>query len=499
MKMRKLMAVVLAVVVAISAMAISAFATEYETVTIPLANYTTTTTNSTTYAIEIPFYGVNGYLYYGDTIELVLPLSIGEDYGLALTPDYSLTTAEGITVDLQDPDQGTVVYCTMDGTVLVYDDTNAYWTYEDGTVYTVWDSDTSSNVNGEPEFFKQTVEVGYSYRDYLYTWAGGLEVNAMIHQTTIWSSSCNLTINATVDTTGTGYTDPAGYSVWTSFYRWWGSTGQSSILTYYTADSNSTDPTTIVYGYSCGVTYTTGSDSDDDLVTILTATDGEDSSTNLYWDHTLTYRGMIQTALATEGAYAQVEVELASAINGYAVYTLYSFTDATATGEWGYGYGSYWYDTTYYSVLSALASSTAVSSYTLVGSTDTLVFEDVPLSCLYDTTYGIYNVGFTIQQLITADSSSLGYKYYTNSTDNTLEATEVSIVLYIPVDDTAVDADEPVEDTDTATEEDGEDDTDLDVNDVDETPDETNPTTGIVLALVPMAVAAAAAVASKRR
>ncbi len=503
MKMRKLMAVVLAVVVAISAMAISAFAsamaisafaTEYESYEIPLANYTTTTTSTTTYAITIPFYGVNGYLYYGDTIELVLPLTIGDYYGLALTPSYSLTTKEGITVQLQDPGEGTMVYCTEDGTVLVYDDTNAYWTWtEDGTVYQVWSDSASAMVNGEPGFYKQTVEVGYSYRDYLYVSWASFEQVAMIHQTTTWASDCTITINATVDTSGTGYTDPAGDDMW-NFYRSWNTTGRSSILTYYT--SGSEDATTVVYGYSCDVTYTTGSDTDDDTVVILASVEDNTTSAVLYWDHTLTQRGMIQNALATEGAYAEVVVELADTITGFAIYTLNTVSSNDATADWAGT--TYWYNKTAYTALTA----TSVSSYTLAGTTtDTLTF-DVDLSYLYNSIYGLYNGGFTITQLITAaGNDNVAYNYYTETIDDvqTLTADKVSLVLYIPVDDTAVDADEPVEDTDTATEEDGEDDTDLDVNDVDETPAETNPTTGIVLALVPMAVAAAAAVASKRR
>ncbi len=62
-----------------------------------------------------------------------------------------------------------------------------------------------------------------------------------------------------------------------------------------------------------------------------------------------------------------------------------------------------------------------------------------------------------------------------------------------------VNIDEPEESTDTDEEPD-----ELDVDDTTETPAEepttdSNPTTGVVLALVPMAVAAAAVVASKRR
>ncbi|MCD7770930.1 MAG: hypothetical protein LUH23_02410 [Oscillospiraceae bacterium] len=484
MKMRKLMAVVLAVVVAISAMAISAFAsavaisaftTDYESYDIPLANAGTTTTSSTTYALEIPFYGVNGYLYYGDTIELVLPVSVvvssnvSSTYaGVELTPDYTLTTAEGITVDLQDPDEGTVVYCDADGTE-----------------------------NTEGAFFKQTVEVGYSYRDYMCASWVPFEQCAMIHQTTTWASSCTLTVNMTVDTSSVGsIEDPADAKTTWQYYGWWTTEGQSSLLTYYTAGSE--EATTVVYGYQVySVSYTVGSDTEDNSIVILATVEDSTTSALLYWDHTLTQRGMIQNALATEGAYAEVEVKLNGTITGFAIYTLNTVSSNDATADWAGT--TYWWNTSAYTAL----TTSSVSSYTLPGTTtDTLTF-DVPLSQLYNSTYGLYNGGFTITQLITAeDNASVAYNYYTETIDDVqkLTATEVNLVLYIPVDETSVDATEPVEDTDTATEDDGEDDdTDLDVgDDVDDTAD-SNPTTGIVLALVPMAVAAAAAVASKRR
>ncbi len=69
------------------------------------------------------------------------------------------------------------------------------------------------------------------------------------------------------------------------------------------------------------------------------------------------------------------------------------------------------------------------------------------------------------------------------------EAIETAISNLVPVDNTEVEIDEPVEGTDTETEADEEP----------ETPTEENPTTGMVVALLPMAIAVAGAVAGKKR
>ncbi len=95
-------------------------------------------------------------------------------------------------------------------------------------------------------------------------------------------------------------------------------------------------------------------------------------------------------------------------------------------------------------------------------------------------------------------TDSTSYTLGTNSSE-TYTITNVSV--YVPVGTIVaedVDVEEPVESTDTETEDDGDD---LTVDDTDEveTPAETNPTTGVALALVPMAIAGFAVVSSKRR
>ncbi len=85
----------------------------------------------------------------------------------------------------------------------------------------------------------------------------------------------------------------------------------------------------------------------------------------------------------------------------------------------------------------------------------------------------------------------------TSSTDYSI----ANITVYVPAGTVTaedVDVDEPAEEGETETEDDEAEDLTVD-DDTTETPAETNPTTGAVLALVPMAIAGFAVVSSKRR
>ena len=475
MKMRKLLAVVLAVTLAISAMALSAFATEYETYTIPMYNNLTTTTKTATYSITVPLYGLYGYLVAGDTITLNLPTTFASDDDGDGVPDYTLPvsytlTIGGVTVALQ----GTSDYDTVNGT----DISSAYGTYT------------------------QDVTVGYVAQNYtLVSWAN-FEAFAMIPQSTAVASSVDMTITATVD--WSAYSSDPTCESWEAMETWWPVWGMYCGQQVIAEINSATQGTTEVYGYSLSVSK--GSDSSTstnnvviiaDTTTDTTISDAEFVNTILYWDHTLANRALMLNAASTEGATAELVVNLADSIYGYALYTLTADAE-TYDASQSYSGSSLWYGTTGIADL----YSTVVDTYTLSGfTTNTLEF-DVDTSLLYNSTYGLYNGSMYITQLLTGTSSDVSTKYYTNSGTYALEATSVELILSFPVADSADDSDtidvtDPIEPTDTETEEDGTDTTET------ETPAETttdsNPTTGIVLALVPMAVAAAAAVASKRR
>ena len=91
MNMKKLMAVVLAVVLAISAMAVNVFAAEGEVIQIPLRPNQNRNSNATaTYTIEVPMYNLYGYADYNSYLELYLPNTFTDDLSIRTNVDYYL-------------------------------------------------------------------------------------------------------------------------------------------------------------------------------------------------------------------------------------------------------------------------------------------------------------------------------------------------------------------------------------------------------------------------
>ncbi|MCD8007329.1 MAG: hypothetical protein LUF29_10315 [Oscillospiraceae bacterium] len=466
MKMRKLMAVLLAVVVAISAMAISVFADD-EVYTIDMYNYGTFATSyTTTYTIGIPAYALYGYATAGEYFTLTLPAQLVNIDASGVAISYTLTV-NGVTVALKG-------------------------------------ADGSANVG---ETFDQVVYVGAFSRDYYSD-----SIPAMVPQSTAVANTTPITITATISQTdwSTYYyyaADPfSEYSsnLSTSYYT-------SPVITY--TDANGYE--SVLYGYSLSCTVSEGTSTDSPYIVIVansnsgsgsvvytTSTTTDNDGDILTWDHTLANRATILNAVSTEGSTAKLVVVLGGAqsyytpIVGTAVYTLNVYAEDASYGSSSSATG-YWYSTG----TSAL-TGTAVSTCIVNGSASVLEF-DVPISYLYNSTYGLYNGYMTIQQTAVDTVTSSSYRYYNNTnwwSYYQLTATEVYLELTVPAaeDDSDVVVDPNVEDSNTETEDDGED---LDVgdDDDDEPVADSNPTTGIVLALVPMALAAAAAVASKRR
>ncbi|MCD8107682.1 MAG: hypothetical protein LUE20_06950 [Oscillospiraceae bacterium] len=126
--------------------------------------------------------------------------------------------------------------------------------------------------------------------------------------------------------------------------------------------------------------------------------------------------------------------------------------------------------------------------------------EDGVIDCISDDgTTAVYDGATVYAEWVSRGMNAGGTALLISNTSNTLHISNVTV--YVPVGTIVaedVDVEEPVESTDTETEEDGDD---LTVDDIDEveTPAETNPTTGVALALVPMAIAGLAVVSSKRR
>ncbi len=397
------------------------------------------------------------------------------------------TTEEDVRVP-SDPDQVIDYYITVNGVTVQLQSTNTMYGASWGTNYTVDGSEYGT--------FSQVVEIGTFARDY--TWAANsTEYNAMVPQSTLVSETTPITITAVIDYSDNPNYDPGTAESWeilSTYWPIWSSAyGYNVSIEYYDANDVLVGE---VLGTGMSVTKTYGVDSTDDAVVLVynvKTDDTEITGSTLYWDHTLANRAILLNAASTEGATAQVVMDLESTISGFAVYTLKTVAESNAYGSSSSANSDLWYS----SGTGALYNSTA-DTYVLAGSTDTLTF-DVDTSLLYNSTYGLYNGTMYLTQWVTLGTStgdwSTYYTYTDYSSEYSLRATAVTLVVTIPsdeADDLVVD--EPIEPTDT----DEEDDT-LDVAETDETPAETNPTTGIVLALVPMAVAAAAAVASKRR
>ncbi len=531
MKMRKLLAVVLAVTLAISAMALSAFATEYETITIPLTDATSTPSYSTTMTWTVPAYAIFGYLTNGDYLTITLPNNLAA-YGLGVAYDIDYTlTINGVTVSLLgvSSSEGTApeaIYLNAAGDGYV----TASAVAADSTVAMYDSTGALVSLGYEYNVYTQQVDVGYFARNY------GTYGNAQIPQSTLVSENTPVTITATIsgvtstayllDVSGYGDTDgwmPGAFDGWVSsnanvsvdvdgttytvrLANYDNSNYGSSMKIVYTpvdgsAESTVTAKDIVDFG---SVTKAASSSSSADYVTIIGDTTGTDvTGEPLYWDHTLANRAIVATAANTEGATAQVVIDLSTygtgSITGLAVYTLYANVDSTSYDDGNAT--ALWFSTT----ASSLGFYNQVAgTYLLNGTTSELVF-DVDVDLLYNTTYGIYNGTFYVHQLVTTGTTVYSGASYTNKNWwDTGAALRVAadggayLLINMPVEEEeVVDTTEPVEDTDTNTEDDEAD--DVTVDDTTPVETETNPTTGIVLALVPMAVAAAAAVASKRR
>ncbi|MBQ8624006.1 MAG: hypothetical protein IJ424_06530 [Oscillospiraceae bacterium] len=263
------------------------------------------------------------------------------------------------------------------------------------------------------------------------------------------------------------------------------------------------------------------------------------------WDHNLNNKAAVLGAET-----AKLVVKLDKAINGRAIYTLWATNESNALYETN---ANWWaYDT----------SRTLVSTVVVDGSVTELVFE-VPLDVLYDTAYGVWNGQFAITEEITLKNEVLesdptndnylvdiddalwgqgtfpdasesgdltwnrwwgadgfsgakykgasivyaadGQAHVQNNNDVDVAwnaklsgalATDVYLLLSSSDNTVVEEVEDPVE---SSTDE--EEDVTVDVEEpADEEPAvEENPKTGLALAVVPMLVAAAAVVISKRR
>lgn len=482
MNMKKLMAVVLAVAIAISAMAVNVFAAE--TYRIDLKKTETVNTGKTiTWTFDFNIYNLFGYADQDSYLELVLPDTLTKVDGTDAKITWFIEV-NGTRTQLQGIDPGT------------------------GTI------DNNSNNYADQQgvkYFRQYVNFGAFNRPY-YNF-NGTNYWATIAQSQMVGDIGAMKLVAEMTYEGqqagdnsmlTGQSDQeTGFKdgnfdmyvqLWTAGIdgvKGYGAAGQDD-----QAVTGSNIPAAFMT-VAKGEKWNTETNN----VEFVNATeDGSWDKLKLgkafVWDHTLQNRAAV---LGAESA--KVIVTLDKTINGIALYTLRTADQPigsydTSTGDGG-NMGNPWpgYDQWYNPASVDVASTCFVN-----GETSQLVF-DLPMDYLYDTTYGVYNGGIWITERLQLENFQwVNNDWYYNGkpivfTDH---ATDIYIELTMPGtddgDDT-IDVEDPIEPGDVVTEPDGADD-DIEVTDPVE---DTNPPTGIVLAVLPMAIAAAAVVVSKRR
>ena len=480
MNMKKLMAVVLAVAIAISAMAVNVFAAE--TYRIDLKKTETVNTGKTiTWTFDFNIYNLFGYADQNSYLELVLPDTLTKKD----STDAKITwyiEVNGTRTELQSIDAGTGRLVPTSGNYAAQQDVKYFIQYVNfgafnrpyysygGTNY--WATIAQSQMVGDIGSMKLVAEMTYEGQ-----WAGdnsmptgqdweaGFKTNNYDMSVQLWTA---------------GADGVKGY----------GAAGQDD-----QAVTGSNIPAAFM---------TVAKGEKQNTVTnveFVNATeDGSWDKLKLgkafVWDHTLQNRAAV---LGAESA--KVIVTLDKTINGIALYTMRTADQPigsydTSTGNNDQNMGNPWpgYDQWYNPASVDVASTCFVN-----GETSQLVF-DLPMDYLYDTTYGVYNGGIWITERLQLENFQwVNNDWYYNGKPIVFTdyATDIYIELTMPGtddgDDT-IDVDDPVEPGDVVTEPDGAD--DIEVTDPGE---DTNPPTGIVLAVLPMAIAAAAVVVSKRR
>lgn len=486
MKMRKLMAAVLAVVIAISAMAVTVFADDAEVVKIPLyADHTDFSKNRVeTFTFTLPIYNLYGYANQDSYIEFNLPKALTTDvnrteeirYYMEVNGNrYQMKTVEdgGAGYDKQ--------YVNFGAFAHPYYDDNS-WTTIPQTVN--FNEITSLSLIAEvvvknPQSWEGSVTLNtWDFANY------NNQVNQMYAQ--LWTAGGN----------GIKEYGKAGSDdqlVTGSILYCWTMGVTKSEGSY----SSSYNKFSFLYNYpvNVGQSYTAI-----DTTIPQTTTDNTQNPpvvTNnweeniLTWDHTLQNKMYALNAVS-----AKIVVELASPnnwesagrTNGTAFYMLGTI-DALVDHDM-LGNSSLWWQ---YSQRDDKWISTCIVNNENV----TQLTFDVPVDRLYNAMYGsgtasIFNGGFKVFAQYEAPAASFVDAYNRGYSHLALNA---YLELTLPAEEETPDIiiDDPIQAGDSDEETDGAEDVTV------TEPEDTNPDTGIVLAVLPMVAAAAAIVASKRR
>lgn len=465
MNMKKLMAVVLAVVIAISAMAVNVFA---ETYRIDLARSSTYKNGlEVTWTFDISNYSLFGYADQDSYLELRLPSNLTKA-NLTATPITWSIEVNGASYGLKSvaADAGYFTQYVNFGAF-----THSYYNSgKDGNVVDNWATIPQSQMVGDISTIRLVAKMTYAsnWDDSLATgeptWEDGFKDNNYDMYVQLWTAGVdgqknygNTDQNATKDDEEV--------------------TGSYTPVAFMTVNKSSNQKTE---GYS----FVNSTMNDNGT--------GVEAWNNAWvWDHSLVNRAMIMGAES-----AKVVIKLANPTNGVALYSMKTADQPMGSYDTGIGvdngYEQPWWNY-------GNAETEFVSSVLVDGQVSELVF-DMPLEKLYNATYGIYNGGIWFTERITLDNYEVLYGWQNHYKGNPINYEHKFSEMYIELTMPETDGEEEIEVDDPAQAGDVEDEEDnIEVTDPVDEPEDTNPPTGIVLAVLPMAIAAAAVVASKRR
>ena len=477
MNMKKLMADVLAVVIAISAMAVNVFA---ETYRIGLARSSTYKNGlEVIWTFDINNYSLFGYADQNSYLELRLPTTLtktdvseeskkaqvnwsievnGASYDLkSVAPEFNAEGTKGVTYFTQYVNFGAFTHSYYDS-----DPT-------DGVIDN-WATIPQSQMVGDISTIRLIAKVTYAnnWDDSQATgepnWENGFKDDNYDMYVQLWTAGDNGKNYGNTDQNAPMDDEEV--------------TGSYTPVAFMTVNKSSNQMTE---GYS--------------FVNSQVVPDGEGVKTTWdkawVWDHSLVNRAMIMGAES-----AKVVIKLANPTNGVALYSMRTADQPKGSYDTGVGvdngYEQPWWNY-------GNANTEFVSSVLVDGQVSELVF-DMPLEKLYNATYGIYNGGIWFTERITLQNYEPVWgqndHYKGNPIKYEHKFSEMYIELTMPEtdDEDEIEVVDPIQAGDVEDEEDN-----IEVTDPVDEPEDTNPPTGIVLAVLPMGIAAAAVVAAKRR
>lgn len=364
---KKILAAVLAVMIAISAMAVNVFA-DVEIPMYPANNQQVGSqdysSRTQTVTFTIPIYALYGYMDSNHYIQLHLPSNL-----------FASNVAPNAT--------------KVSWAVVV-----------NGNRYLLPASDITKEADFSPRIY-----FGYFPHDYAEDSEGKLIAHCTIPQSTVYGDLNSIQLVATG-----------------SFGEWWGGFDPNSLngkYQYYAqvcelTDQNDTEGTPIAastsYAYSWAHTESWGEVGNNAATYRFVTCDWTYDTANGHgieqsipgypftFDNTLANRNTLINA--DQNATAQIKIALNNPLNGQAVYTLYGNFSSNAS-QFG-SYNSNWW---YFNNSRQYIAQTAID-----GQTSELVF-DVPVKSLYDATYGAIVQEFVVFENITLWNQSVMKSY----------------------------------------------------------------------------------------